>query len=140
MAQSALETSEGVGSVFEPDVLSASQFYGIDERGVVGAERKLMAALLSDGVEAYLSTVTTGGPETEQTREARNWVEISEPDYLFSFDSVCTCLGIDPQYLRLGLRRYSTVVLQGGLGQGDSADPKGGSGLRAWKRIRRPRR
>ncbi len=127
------------GSMFEPDVLLPSQFQVADEDGVSGGERKLMAALLSDGIEAYIAQSVSSLAEAsseQDTSSVRNdvseWIETKDEDYVFSFDNVCECLGIDADYLRLGLTRYvSTVKEQRKLGSG----PK-----RAWKKIRRPRK
>ena len=36
-------------------------------------------------------------------REAFNWINRRSEDYIFDFESVCEALGIDADYLRLGL-------------------------------------
>lgn len=71
-----------------------------------GPERALMTALLFDGVQAYLSYVMLGHSKKQNSRykEAFNWVHSSETgDYIFSFENVCEALGMDPNFLRLGL-------------------------------------
>ncbi|MBX7139273.1 MAG: hypothetical protein K1X83_14960 [Oligoflexia bacterium] len=69
-----------------------------------GPERALMSALLFDGVQAYLNFVSaTPFREIKRQQEAYNWIHKRGTEYIFSFDSVCEALGIDPDYLRLGL-------------------------------------
>ncbi|MCB0324908.1 MAG: hypothetical protein KDD69_15100 [Bdellovibrionales bacterium] len=137
-------------NIFEPDVILPSQFLAPDERGVSGGERKLMAALLSDGIEAYIAQCAAEGfraqtapkgrigdpshpPIASRRRgkiDAREWVDTVDHTYVFSFDNVCECLGINPQYLRLGLSRYVGAM---------QAQSSGGAST-VWKKIRRPRK
>ena len=122
-------------SVFEPDVMLPSQYLIPDEQGLSGGERRLMAALLSDGIEAYINQAISqlaGNIRRSRTKsDACEWIELKDDTYVFSFDNVCECLGIDPEYLRLGLLRYIEVV---------SRKPESGSTRSAWKKIRRPRK
>ena len=125
--------NDSYGGLFEPDVVLPSQYFSGDDEGLRGGERKLMAALLSDGIEAYVAQCTaTSSSLTSGKIDAREWVETCDENYVFSFDNVCECLGIDPEYLRLGLARYVSSVERQRAG-GDSAK-------RVWKKIRRPRK
>lgn len=137
MSGLAAEFADNRGSVFEPDAVLPSQFFGVDEGGMRGGERKLMAALLSDGIEAYMSLLSEASiaaasgesaKESDVQREAREWVETVDNTYIFSFDLVCESLGIDPGYLRLGLQRYAESI------------QCGNPGVQRWRRIRRPRK
>lgn len=75
------------------------------ERGYAkGPERALMSALLFDGVQAYMNYATATSESTRtRYREAFNWITRAGEDYVFSFESVCEGLGIDAEFLRLGL-------------------------------------
>ena len=120
---------DAFSTLFEPDVVLPSQFMLPDEQGVAGGERKLMAAILSDGIEAYIAQCTsTVSLKRRSKADAAEWVDTVDYSYVFSFDNVCECLGIDPNYLRMGLLRYIETV-KGNFG-----------GHRAWKKIRRPRK
>ena len=125
--------AEVVCSLFEPEVVLPTQFNVNEDVGIIGGERKLMAALLSDGIEAYIHRVTspTFGrrPDADDVVE---WVHTKDESYVFGFDSVCSCLGIDADYLRVGLARYVRAV----------RDASGSGMTRAnpWKKIRRPRK
>lgn len=119
-------------SLIEPDTILPSQFLDINRAGLRGGERKLMAAILSDGIEAYLHYCTSENPENLAS-DICEWVHKRDTAYVFSFDVVCSSLGIDPEYLRLGLARYLAAYRQK---QKEGLAASGG----VWKRIRRPRR
>ncbi len=135
-SSNALSTSavDSYTSFFEPDVVLPSQYFGLDERGLSGGERKLMAALLSDGIEAYIAQKTS--PVALKKRrnkiDASEWVDTVDTSYVFSFDNVCECLGINPEYLRVGLNRYISAAIE--------KRNNGGSQKAVWKKIRRPRK
>jgi hypothetical protein len=105
---------------------------GLDS-GISGGERRLMAAILSDGVEAYIShSISTHPKYKDKKSDAQDWVDTKDYAYVFSFDNVCNCLGIDADYLRLGLARYIETV---------RSNRKNGQALgEVWKKIRRPRK
>ena len=128
--------AEMVSTLFEPEVVLPSQFNVNEDVGIVGGERKLMAALLSDGIEAYIHRVTspTFGrrPDADDVVE---WVHTKDESYVFGFDSVCSCLGIDAEYLRVGLARYVKAIRDM-----NSSGSTGVNKLNPWKKIRRPRK
>lgn len=130
----ARESSDSYGSLFEPDVMLPSQFFGDGDSGLEGGERKLMAALLSDGVEAYInqSMLVADNARVKNT-DALEWIETEDYSYVFSFDNVCQCLGINPEYLRLGLDRYVRAINE----RRENGEITRKS---AWKKIRRPRK
>lgn len=115
----------------EPDVMLPDQFFEGKESGLTGAERNLMAAILADGIEAYINHRTAPSRKRKPRLDACEWVEQVDHSYVFSFDNVCESLGINPDYLRIGLSRYlSAKIAKGDLG----------SSAVQWKKIRRPRK
>ena len=83
---------------FVSDIVDGTEGYA------KGPERALLSALLFDGVQAYLSYMMTESARTvDANKEAFFWVNDQNKDYVFSFDCVCEALGINPEYLRLGL-------------------------------------
>jgi hypothetical protein len=78
-----------------------------------GPERALLSALLFDGVQSCISYfIASTEDERSQFREAYNWVMENDTDYAFSFVCVCEALGINAEYLRLGLLNASQSLLQ----------------------------
>ena len=126
-------SNDSLANLFQPEAVLPSQFLANDEEGMDGGERKLMAALLSDGIEAYIASASSSADAYNQTdnAEAREWVDTKDYGYVFSFDVVCESLGIDPDYLRLGLARYVETIRE---------QKRLGSQSTGWKKIRRPRK
>jgi hypothetical protein len=124
-------SSDFMAGLIEPDIILPEQLLGIGSKGLSGGERKLMAAILSDGVEAYISQISLNSELNKVRSDAVDWVETRDYSYVFSFDMVCQALGIEPEYLRLGLLRYAKVMIE----SRESGDSK-----KVWKRIRRPRK
>lgn len=116
--------------IFQPQVMLPCQYHSDPVAGVSGGERKLMAALLSDGIEAYVNHYERYGIESGKNlnRDIKAWVETRDYSYVFSFDVVCECLGINPDYLRKGLVAYIRAIDETGQEEGSN-----------WKKIRRPR-
>lgn len=78
-----------------------------------GPERALLSALLFDGVQSFISYMLA--PSTEERskyREAFQWVMNRNTDYAFSFNCVCDALGVNPEYLRLGLSNATNSLLE----------------------------
>ena len=124
---------DAYSSFFEPDVMLPSQYLTRDTQGLSGGERKLMAALLSDGIEAYVAQKTSVQVTRRRNKiDASEWVDTVDLTYVFSFDNVCECLGINPDYLRLGLNRYVESIRE--------QRKNGQAPKTVWKKIRRPRK
>ena len=121
-----------IDNLITSSVVIPEQFYGKSNNGLKGGERRLMVALLSDGVQAYVESVTNRAYGKTVNMDAVDWVESFDPSYVFSFDVVCECLGIDPLYLRRGLQKLADEISHGVLTTGVSSVE--------WKKVRRPRK
>ncbi len=79
---------------------------GTEQKGYAyGPERALMLAMLFDAVQAYIcyAQLPQNKKMSSQYRESFNWIHAKSKDYIFSFTNVCEALGMNPDYLRLGL-------------------------------------
>lgn len=130
--------------ILEPDILAPDGRESAEAKAYNG-ERRLMAAILVDGVEAYLRYHLEGAivdPEVS-AEEIVSWVEDDSADYVFGFDTVCNALGINPRYLRTGLHRFVKAVNQRRADAANHDTASGGPAPRVfsgWKKIRRPRK
>jgi len=62
-------------------------------------EHRLMLALLCDALHVFTdASQRVGTPR--QRAELRAWFESPDPSYVFSFESICDALGLDPSYVR----------------------------------------
>jgi hypothetical protein len=96
----------GYSSLFQPDVILPSQFAG--HRGAQAhGERHLMMAILEDAINCYRDyMLATRESDRRLFREAEEWIMAEDQGAPFSFKEICLVLGIDPEYVRDGLKRW----------------------------------
>jgi len=73
---------------------------------------RLMLAVLEEALVTFQRGLNS--PRAEQRRrfhEVDYWVASADTDWPFSFENICSCLGIDPDYIRAGLRRLKREAL-----------------------------
>ncbi len=116
-----LLTRDDRGTEFlEPDVMTPEQFFGLlRQRSWQDGERRLMAAVLQDGIENFQKYAFATDPLGREIFDVeRSWVVARKDHSLFAFNTVCEVLDIDPDCLRAGLlrwveqRRHEPVRLQ----------------------------
>ncbi len=87
------------------DIL-ASQY--VKRRSVRG-EINLFWGVLLSGVEQFQKHAFPGKKvrrDKNLFKEASDWIFCDKTQWLFSFESVCAILDIDPAYIREGLRKW----------------------------------
>lgn len=96
---------ERLSDLFQPDTLLPSQYFDrIRRRSQHAAERRLMLAVLEDAVDVYRKQAAAQQPRGKELfRDAEEWIENTDPSWLFSFQNICDVLDIDADYLRRGL-------------------------------------
>lgn len=102
---SSFTPDERIASLLQPDtVLSTQYFESIRRNRLLEPEKRLMLAILEDGIGCYLKNLFAGGAEGKRDfDEAAAWITETDGDWVFSFDSVCDALGLNPAYVREGL-------------------------------------
>jgi hypothetical protein len=93
-----------------PDPISGFQYEKVHEakKGLAEhqAERDLMLAVLEDGIDCFQGYFFKPSRTNQKLfLEAEEWIS-SNDDGVFSFNNVCETLGLDPDALRKGLRRW----------------------------------
>lgn len=124
----ATSLSSDSNSLFEPDIILPSHFLPKKSGTSRDGERRLMSAILSDGIEAFILQSSSNSVSSRRSKKnfnAAEWINTKDESYVFSFDNVCKSLGINPSYLRYGLRRYLKSIKEQ---------------KSVWKKIRRPRK
>ena len=95
---------------FEPETLLPEQL-DLPGRQPPQGERLLLLAVLEDAIDCYRRCRRSRDPAMRLLfDETRAWVESRDHDTLFSFESLCEALDIDPDYVRRCL---------GEVGEGD---------------------
>jgi len=107
MEYSLLTRDDRGGDVLEPDVMTPEQFFGLlRQRSWQDGERRLMAAVLQDGIENFQKYAFAKDPLGRELFDVeRSWI-VADDRALFSFTTVCEVLDIDPSCLRDGLLRW----------------------------------
>lgn len=92
---------------FGNDTVISEQFFDAFRSARLEPEKALLLAILEDAIhcfEKYEGATDRVG--RERFRDAESWIMEPGNDWIFSFDNVCELLGLDPQYVRLGLQKW----------------------------------
>ena len=97
---------------FEPDTVLPTQFFAKLRQRAVDGERRLMLAVLEDGIHCYRKYVAASDPKTQELfADAEAWIMAEDRTWFFSFDNVCDTLDLNPEYIREGLVRWKARTL-----------------------------
>jgi len=97
-----------VSSLFQPDTLLSEEYFGNYRRRVpLEPEKELMLAVLEDGVRSFQENLfAETGKKRALFDEASEWLFNDGFEHVFSFSSICSTLGLNPGYIRRGLKRW----------------------------------
>lgn len=100
--------NERVTSLFQPDVLLPEEYLDTYRRkSHVEPEKRLMLAILEDAVGCYQKHIDARKPrEKTMFQESEEWIFETDSSWLFSFESICEYLGIEPEYFRKRLLKW----------------------------------
>lgn len=105
--QIGLTTDEKIASLFQPDMLLSAQFESLRRKNLLEPEKRLMLAILEDAVNCFQEKLMAqSGKNRRLFEEAEDWIVEVGGDGLFSFDTICETLEINPEYVRQGLLRW----------------------------------
>ena len=89
------------------DMLADEMFNARPSRAASYAEAALMCAVLEDAIDCFQKQFSRATQRAKHLgREAENWLFSDDPNWLFSFVSICSVLELCPQYIRQGLMRW----------------------------------
>jgi hypothetical protein len=106
--ESGFSSDDRVSSLFQPDALLSTQYFeNLRRKTLFDPEKRLMLAILEDGIFCYLDNLhATGSKKKRLFEDAAAWIVETDGDWVFSFASVCDALCLNPQYVRQGLLRW----------------------------------
>ena len=94
-------------SLFEADEADHSLYLETIKGRSLEPEEGLMLAVLEDAVSCFQQNIQARtGKKSQLFRDAEAWIFGENEDHLFSFESVCEILRINPAYLRRGLQNW----------------------------------
>ena len=74
-------------------------------------ECQLLWAILQEGIETYVKYCNSSTKSTKRLfDEAEEWIMQEDCTWLCSFVNICHVLAIDPEYVRIGLKRWRLRV------------------------------
>lgn len=99
---------ERLPSLFEPDTLLPVQYFeAMRRKHLLEGEKRLILSVLEDGIECFMKYVDASTNKGQRLfRDAEEWINLRDKQWIFSFDNVCDMLDIDPDYMRRGLREW----------------------------------
>jgi len=117
------DIDRGIPASFEPDTLLPSQYFDrVRRRAGVPGEWQLVLAVVEDAVNIYRKHAAATDPEHRRLfDEAEAWIEDEDRSWFFSFESLCDVLGLDPDYLRRGLRTWKRRARRRSASEADAA-------------------
>jgi hypothetical protein len=107
-AQPVAGGEDRIASLFQPDALLGDQYLENYRRTIpLEPEKALLLAVLEDGVRCFQDNILPRNRKKQMLfEEAQEWLFSDDSDWLFSFVSICAVLGLDPSYIRRGLRQW----------------------------------
>ena len=100
--------------LIEPEILLPSQFYDrFRGRSILEGERRLMLAVLEDGIMCYQKYAGATRPRSKRLfQEAEEWLFGDESSgWPFSFEAICEMFDLNPGYFRERLERWREQLL-----------------------------
>ncbi len=101
------QIDEMVSSLFTNDSLIESEYFKTLRRTQhLEPEKHLMLGVLKDAVESFLDNINArNGKRMRQFQSDEKWFFEENTPWTFSFETICGVLGLDPGYIRKGLRQ-----------------------------------
>ena len=99
---------ERLPGLFEPDTLLPIQYFeAMRKKHLLEGEKRLILSVLEDAIECFMKCIDASTSKGQRLfREADEWIAHEDKRWVFSFDNVCDMLDINPEYMRLGLRKW----------------------------------
>jgi hypothetical protein len=101
------KAGEMLSSLFTADTLIESEYLQTHRRTQhIEPEKSLMLAVLKDAITCFLENFGASNAKRKRlSKEADAWIFEEDRVWMFSFESICGILGLDPGYIRKGLRQ-----------------------------------
>jgi hypothetical protein len=111
-------------NLFAPDSLLATQYFDrIRRRKVFTGEQRLMCAVVEHALDDYMKYAAgTDRVRRKLFADAERWIESADRSWLYSFETICDHLGLDVDYVRIGLRRWKARARGEGIGSVSASD------------------
>lgn len=97
-------------TLFDADGVDADQYTDtIQRKTPLEPEKHLLLAILEDALACYRKNVFARTAKKQAVfRDAEEWIFAQDDERFLGFETVCSVLGIEPSYLRRGLREWKS--------------------------------
>ena len=97
-------------TLFDADGVDADQYTDtIQRKTPLEPEKHLLLAILEDALACYRKNIFARTAKKQAAyRDAEEWIFAADDERFLGFESVCSILGIEPSYLRRGLREWKS--------------------------------
>jgi hypothetical protein len=131
-----LTFEDRVATLFQLDPVLPAQYQETFQRKThLEPEKTLMLAVLEDAILCFQRYAGARNGKTRRLfRDAEDWILEKESKWFFSFDQICSFLGFEPGYIRLGLMREKEKLSARAFNA--KHGPGGGTGKKKCKRKR----
>jgi len=100
---SIVQYEEASQSLIDPEIVLPVQLF---DQFTKQGEKRLMLAVLEEAVGTFQRNLHAKSRRGQRLfRESAEWIASPDTTWMFSFESICHTLGLDPRYLRGGLER-----------------------------------
>jgi hypothetical protein len=98
-----------------PDAITPKQYFeGARNDWAMRPIKRLMLAVLEDGLHCFQAYAgASRGSKRQIFVETEAWFAERRADGPFAFETICHTLGIDPNFMRKGLRNWRTQRING---------------------------
>lgn len=108
-ASAAAHTSIGIAALLPEHIELPSQY--ADRHGAnaiqLQPERRLMLAVLEEAIDTFRRYRAARDPKARRlARDAADWLSSDAEGWIFDYRRVCEALGLDPDYVRRGLKAW----------------------------------
>ena len=95
----------GRGKASDYPLLPEQSFTARDEPAQ--SEKRLLWAVVADAVHCFQTYLFAQKPSERQLfQDAEDWINSTEAEWVFSFENVCSSIGLQAAYLRKGLQSW----------------------------------
>jgi hypothetical protein len=103
-----IEEPRTANSGLEPETILPAQYFDrIQIDASLQAEKRLMLAVLEDAVGTFQKFAHVSGRRARRLfAEAEEWFASTDTQWPFAFINICQALGLEPEYIQRGLRRW----------------------------------
>ncbi len=92
-------------------VVLPEQFHTARDQTPEGGEIALMRAVLEEAIACFQKQCLKSGRRAQRlANEAEEWIFSDEESWPFSFVNICAVLRLEPDYIRLKLKRWREHV------------------------------